>query len=472
LFKPHVQDQGELFPPRVGELIPDDDLCRVVSEVVDRLDLSSFALNYSPLGQNAYSPNTMLKLLFYGYSIGVRSSRAIEDKACFEVRFRWLAGNDRPHKSAIADFRNRNLARIEELFVQVILLCRELGMVKFGHWAIDGTKLKANAGKNAMRKRESIDEELAGLRRQIRDALAEAKAADDDEDDDEPLLPPSIRRKQERQQRLEQALKALQNNPERKRANTTDPDAPLMKRKGGGYEPCYNPQLTVDVDSQVVLAADVCTDQNDACQLVPQLDQAAANAGGKPACVSADTGYASGNNLAAVKQRGIQGYIPPREESVQQPGGFKREDFRYEPERDRFICPAGKEMTYRQTKIRHTATGSYQSRKYLCRACEGCQQAPRCLAKGAKYRSMELSEHEPLFQTMRERLSTPEGKAIYDKRKQSVEPAIGVAKWTMGVRSFLLRGVKKARSEWRLTLTAFNIRKIWSSGKLVAPTFP
>jgi transposase len=466
VFKPHVQDQGELFPPRLGELIPDDDLCRVVSEVVDRLDLSAFAGNYSVLGQNAYSPRTMLKLLFFGYAQGVRASRGIEDKVQFDVRYRWLAGEDRPAKSAIADFRNRNLEQIEELFVQVVMLCRKLGMIRFGHWSIDGTKLKANAGKNALRKAQSIEQELAELRALIRQALADAAAADAQDEDDDPPLPPLIRRKQERQQRLEQALKSLRDNPERKRANTTDPDAPLMKRKGGGYEPSYNPQLTVDVDSQVVLAADVCTDQTDYRQLAPQLDQAAANVGGKPARASADTGYASGDNLAAVEQRGIEGYIPPREETRKQPDAFRREDFRYEPERDCYICPAGREMPYLQTKIRTTATGSHKSRKYLCHQCAGCELAPRCLTKGTTTRSFEVSEHEPLYEAMRRRLSTPQGKAIYARRKQSVEPVIGVAKWVMGFRSFLLRGEKKARSEWRMALTAFNIRKIWSSGNL------
>jgi transposase len=363
VFKPHVQDQGELFPPRVGDLVPEDELCRVVSEVVDCLDLRAVAGNYSVLGQNAYSPRTMLKLLFFGYARGVRSSRAIADAVCFDVRFRWLAGDDRPGKSAIADFRVRNLAVIEDLFVQVVLLCRKLGMIKFGHWSIDGTKLKACAGKNAHRGREFIEADLAGLREQIREALAQARQADD-EDDDDSGLPPAIRRKQERAQRLEQALETLRQNPEHKRANTTDPDAPKMKRKGGGFEPSYNPQITVDADSQVVLAADVCTDQTDHAQLINQLDQAQANAGLKPKEVSADTGYASGPNLAEVEKRGITGYIPLAVGSNERKQGFNREDFRYEPEHDRFLCPAGKTLPYQQTKTKTLTTGTYKARVY------------------------------------------------------------------------------------------------------------
>jgi transposase len=471
MFKAHVQDQSELFPPRVGDLIPDEDLCRVVSEVVDRLDLSSFALNYSILGQNAFSPRTMLKLMFYGYAIGVRSSRSIAHHVEDSVRFRWLAGQDRPGKSAIADFRKRNLAQIEELFIQVILLCREIGMLKFGHWAIDGTKLKANAGKNANRKREAIEQELLELRKTVRQALAEAEQADaDDEDDDERSLPPALRRKQERAERLERAIKELDKQPDRKRASTSDPDAPMMKRKGGGFEPSYNPQLTVDADSQLVVAADVCNDQNDCAQLQPQLEQAKANAGGLPEEVSADTGYASGPNLAALEEMETTGFIPPLEDSNKREEGFARKDFRYEPEADHFICPAGRTLTYVQTRHRKLATGKQKSRVYRHDGCASCELATRCLKKKAKTRSIEVSEHEELIEAMRQRCSSERGKTAYAKRKQSVEPVFGVAKWAMGFRSFLLRGAEQVRGEWRLAMTSFNIRKIWTSGKLKPQT--
>jgi transposase len=466
MFKSHVQDQGELFPPRIGELIPDDDLCRVVSEVVNHLDLTAFAANYSPLGQHAYSPRTMLKLLYFGYAQGVRSSRAIEDKVLFDVRYRWLAGADRPCKSVIAEFRTRNLAAIEDSFIQVVLLCRKLGMVRFGHWAIDGSRIKANAGKNALRRRESIEAELATLREQIRQAMAEAEAADADDPDDEPPLPPDIRHKQDRERRLQQAMDELNQRSDLKRANTTDPDAPLMKRKGGGFEPGYSPQLTVDADSQVVLAADVCTDQTDYAQLIPQLDQAQSALGQPPAELSADTGYATGPNMAAVADRGITGYIPPNQDTNRPEGVFQRTDFRYEPEQDRFVCPAGKPLPYTRTRTKPRATGGHEARVYKCTECAGCEFATRCLKPGAKTRSIEVSAHDGVLTAMRERLSTQAGREAYAKRKQSVEPVFGTVKWVMGFRSFLLRGLQKVKGEWRIATTAFNIRKIHTSGKL------
>jgi transposase len=354
MFKPHVQGQDLLFPPRIGDLIPQDELCRVVSEAVDRLELSGFSANYSPLGQRAVSPHTLLKLLLYGYAQGVRSSRALEGRASYDVRYMWLAGEDRPSKSTIAEFRRRNLSQLEEVFVQVVRLCAQLGMLRFGHWSIDGSKVKANAAKGARRKQQAIEAELIPLREEIRKALAEAEAADR-QDDEEPRLPPSLRRKQDREQRLEQALERLKQDPRRKRANTTDPDAPTMKRKGGGFEPSYNTQLTVDADSQVVVAADVSDAHTDGAQLIPQLDQAIENARGKPEEASADAGYGNGLNLQQLEQREVTGYIPPledtnRRKSTGEPP-LQRQDFRYEPEQDRFICPAARDAGFAMNSI-------------------------------------------------------------------------------------------------------------------------
>jgi transposase len=464
VFKPHVQDQGELFPPRVGDLIPDDDLVRVVSEVVDQLDLTAFAHNYSHLGQNAFNPRTMLKLTLYGYAVGVRSSREIAAAIQDRVRFMWIAGNDKPGKSAIADFRKRNAGCIEDIFIQVVLICSQLGMVKFGLWSIDGTKLKANAGKNGLRTKDAMEEEITRLRAEIRAAMEEAEQADD-EPDDEPPLPPSIRRKQDREKRLEQALKTTEDNPKaspKTKANTTDPDAKLMQRKGGGFEPAYSPQITVDSESQVVLAADVCTDTTDVLQLIPQIDQAISNTGGKPDAVAADAGYYSGPNLAAVKERDIAGYVAEKLDTNRKQGQFKREDFQYDEATDSFICPAGKTLSRGQIKTKQRKSGNFKAQVYKCNECAGCELASRCLKKKAKSRSIEVSEHEGVMKELHERLLTEQGKAALAQRRQSVEPVYGVQKTVMRFREFLLRGLKYVRAEFKLAMTAFNLRKIFS----------
>lgn len=464
VFKPHVQDQGEMFPPRVGELIEADALCRVVSEAVDQLDLSAFEANYSPLGQNAYSPRTMLKLLFFGYATGVRSSRRLERNASKDVEFMWLAGKDRPGKTAIADFRNHNLALIEQLFMQVVQLCGELGMIRCGQWAIDGTRMKANAGKGKHKNKDAVEKDLAKVRAQIAQALQEAAQADQDDDDDD-QLPPGLRTREERAKRFEEAKARLKDKPAKTRVNTTDPDAPMMKRKGGGFEPAYNPQITVDADSQVVLAADVVTDQNDVHQLVPQIEQATRNTGQTPAQVLADSGYATGANLQAMEERGIEPLIPPKLDSNRAEGRFAREDFRYDAEQDCFVCPAGKALKFKQIKKKEQG---HTVRRYTCHDCAGCELATKCLKPRAQTRSVDVSGYEERWRRMRERLQTDDGGQAFAKRKQSVEPVYGVLKEEMGFRQFLLRGIEKVKGELKLALAAFNIRKIWKGAGLQA----
>lgn len=464
VFKPHVQDQGEMFPPRVGELIEPDALCRVISEAVDQIDLGAFEANYSPLGRNAFSPHTMLKLLFFGYATGVRSSRQLARNAAKDVEFMWLAGNDRPCKTAIADFRNHNLSLIEDLFVQVVHLCGELGMTRCGQWAIDSSRMKANAGKGKHKGRQAVENDLAKIRTQIAQALQEAARADHDDDEDD-HLPPGLRTKEERARRLEEAKARLKDKPATARVNTTDPDAPMMKRKGGGFEPAYSPQITVDAQSQVVLAGDLVTDQNDCHQLVPQVEQAMRNTMRTPAQVLADSGYATGTNVRAMEERGINPLIPPKPDSNRTAGQFTRLDFLYEAEQDCFICPAGKTLGFRQ--IKHLPQG-HDARRYTCHDCAGCELAARCLKPGARTRSLDVSGHDQRWQRMRERLQTDEGRRDFARRKQSVEPVYGVLKEQMGFRQFLLRGIKKAKAELRLALTAFNIRKLWKRAGLQA----
>ncbi len=475
-FKPYEQDQGVMFPPHLGDLVPGDHLARVVSEVVEMLDLSAIESEYSTMGRDAYHPRLLLKLLFYGYATGIRSSRAIAKATREVVPFMWLAAGQHPDFRTISDFRKDHLKAIQDLFVQVVRLCRDLGMVQVGHWSIDGTKVKANAGKSNSVTRETIEAELAKVREEIARALDEAEKQDETEDTlygkdrrgDE--LPDDVRTKEERAKRLAKALEKLDEHKERQQANRTDPDAPLMKRKGGGFEPSYNPQITVDSDSQVIVAAEATDAQADNAQLLPQVDQAVQNVGTPPQGVLADAGYTAGPHLQALEDRGIIPYIPQNENpdghepSSDEQGErrFTRKDFQYQPETDSFICPAGKPLTYSQTKTRDSA-GSYEVKVYKRTECEGCPLATRCLKPGAKTRSVHVSPFESVQHRVEERLKTPEGKAAYAKRKQSVEPVFGVMKAVMGFRYFLLRTLEGVQGEWRLAAAAFNIRKIWTA---------
>ena len=503
LFKTCDQEQKTLFPAAIGDLVPQDHLARVVSETIDQLEIRAFIEKYSLDGQHAFHPRMMLKVLFYGYAVGIRSSRKLADAIQLNVPFMWLAAGNQPDFRTIALFRKKHIGEMEDLFVQVVRICCEMGMVKVGNWSIDGTHIKASANINKSRTRDTIDAAIDRLRREIAEDLAAAACVDDAEDalhgssQTGTELPRNIRNQQQRLARLEQATKTLDEHPHRNTANSTDPDAAVMRKRGSRAKPAYNAQATVDTDSGVILALGVGTNPADNAELIPQVDQATANVGQPPERVSADAGYTSGVTLEALEARGIEAYIPQGERlstphmaelARSNPAmaavmalvmlycamgaqgktlddiPFGRDDFVWNADADCYICPAGEQLVRGATVHNKTACGEYDSVKYVrqTKDCIGCPFAHRCLTPGAKTRVIKRSEHEERARAMAARLATPEGKEIYGKRQCSVEPVFGVMKEVMGFCKFLLRGLDAVVGEFALAGAAFNIRKIFS----------
>lgn len=474
-FKCCEQDEGVLFPAYLGELISESHLARAVSEVVDKLDIRAITGTCSNLGQKAYHPRMMLKLLYYGYATGIRSSRAIAKAINEVIPFMWLSGGRRPDFRTISDFRKNQIEKIKDLFVQIVRICRDMGMVKSGQWSIDGTKVKANASKSNWVEREAIEKELERVRAEISEALAESEAIDAAEDEllgaDNPgeALPEEIRKKKDRAKRLDEVLRKLNEEPKRKKINRTDVDAPLMKRKDGGFEPSYNPQATVDADSQVIVGEDVTDEPTDNAQLIGQLDGAIKNVEGKPDGVLADAGYTGVPNLVELEKRDVEGFVPQqsnpekrekKSDDDEPPAKFERSDFEYDSESDSYLCPAGETLEFSQTKRKKQACGVNVVRVYKRVGCEVCRFASRCLKRNLRGRSVERPAREDLVVAMSERLGSARGKTAYAKRKESVEPVFGVMKSVMRFREFLLRGLQKTRGEWSLACGAFNMRKI------------
>jgi transposase len=474
-FKSCEQDAGMLFPAHIGDLIPEGHLARAVSEVVDKLDIRMITQTYSTVGQNAYHPRMILKLLYYGYATGTRSSRMIAKAVGEVIPFMWLAGGRQPDFRTISDFRKKHIGRIKELFVQIVRICCEMGIVKTGHWSIDGTKVKANASKSEWVTRDAVEKELKRVREEIEEALAEAERIDAAEDallgEDDPgeALPKEIRKKKDRAKRLDEALRKLNENPDRDNVNRTDLDAVLMKRKGGGFEPSYNPQMAVDADSQVILGAGVTDEPTDNAQLIEQLDDSIMNVEAKPEGVLADAGYTGVPNLEELEKRGVEGFVPQgdnpenREKESgddEAPAQFERVHFEYDPASDSYRCPAGETLRFSHIKKKKQKCGTKIIHVYKRVGCKDCRLASRCLKRSPNCRSLERPAREDLVVAMNERLGSELGKTVYRKRKTSVEPAFGVMKTVMRFREFLLRGLPGVRAEWLLACGAFNLRKI------------
>ncbi len=436
-FRPWKIDQALLLPPSVQDYVPEDHLSRfIVALVTESLELSAISASYtSGLGQPPFDPRMMTALLLNGYASGIYSSRRIA-KACIErADFMMIVAGDPPDFRTISDFRKRHLQALAGLFVQVLKLAEKAGLVKLGHVALDGTKIKANASKHKAMSYARMKQRAVELQAEVDRWLAAAEAADTEEDKlhgnkrgDE--LPKWVADKRKRIEKMraakaeleaearaaaeeERRIKAeteeqriaegrkkrpggkpdkpISEEPDAKaQRNFTDPESRIMTTRNGVLQG-YNAQAAVDGCAQIILAHGLIQTTSDHGQVVPLVDGIAANLGRAPAQVSADCGYLSEANLAALAARGITAYIATG-------------------------------------RAKHPADGRCQS--------------------------------GPLTQAMRARLKRAGWRSRYRLRKQIVEPVFGQIKQARGFRQFLLRGVEKVRAEWALICTAHNLLKL------------
>ena len=454
-FKPYDPDQMFLLPPALRDWLPEGHLALFVSDIVDELDLSAIFSAYQEgdgRGQPPFHPTMMVKLLVYAYCTGRVSSRKIEKATYEEIPYRVLAANQHPDHDSLAEFRKRHLKALGGLFKQVLELCRAAGLVKLGHVALDGSKIKANASKHKAMSYERMQEAEQKLEQEVAQLLAKAQEVDAAEDaqygpgrrGDE--LPEELARRESRLTKIREAKRALdqeakaraeqqaeaararlaerqrqeeetgrkakgpgpqvpdpeQAQPEPKaQRNFTDPDSRIMKDGATkGFEQAYNAQVVVDSQAQIIVAAAVTQEANDKQQLVPMLGQVEQNLGQKPEKGSADAGYFSEPQVNDEKLEGIDLYVAPdRQKHGEAPA---------EP------SPS---------------------------ACS----------------PSEVS----VIEQMRQKLKTASGRTIYKMRKAIVEPVFGQIKQVRGFRRFSFRGREKVSDEWLLMCLTHNLLKLF-----------
>jgi transposase len=428
-YRPYLPEQELLLPPSVREWLPEDHLAYFVSDVVDQLDLSAIERHYEAetRGQPPYHPRLMVKLLVYGYCVGVRSSRKIAQRIDEDIAFRVLAAGNRPDFRTLSDFRKIHLAALEGLFEQVLRLALEAGAMKLGRVSLDSTKMKANASKHKAMSWKRMQETEQRLQREVSEILAAAERVDQEEDarwgerrGDE--LPAELARRQSRLQRIREAKKALEQRARERAAaqgqppdeaqqaeprdkdqySFTEPASRIMKG-GDGFVQAYNAQAAVEPVCQWIVGQTLTNEANDKKQLVPLLEAVERQAGQRPLGVLADSGYCSEQNLAYMAseddpKRAIEAWV---------------------------------------------ATGKTKHNDAASRAPRG--RMPRGLTR---------------VERMQRKLRTKAGRAVYARRKAVVEPVFGQIKQARGIRQFLLRGYEKAKSEWALICLTHNVRKM------------
>jgi transposase len=444
-FRPYRLDQQQMLPTDMRAWLPEGHLALFLAEVVGQLDLGTIRRSYRRgRGPQAYDPRMLVSVLLYGYCTGIFSSRKLAAHCESDVAFRVLSGGAFPDFRTLADFRQRHLAQMSDLFGQVLGLCREAGLVKVGHLSLDGSKYQANASKHKAMSYGRIQEVEPKLTQEIAELLERAQAADQAEDAEHGAakrgdeLPEELRRRAGRLAKIRAAKERLEERARQRaqeratskgasaeeiaqakaaavpapkeQSNFTDPDSRIMKAKGGWMQG-YNAQVVVEEASGIILASEVGEHSADSPRLVPMLEATTAMlvASGVPAAeaipdhFSADAGYCSEANLAALAARGIDAYIATGRERHHRGG----------------IAPARPSRT-------------------------------------------------PLRAAMREKLQTDAGRAIYARRKAITEPVHGLIKHARGFRQFLLRGLPKVRGEFALVALTHNLLKLWRTQSATA----
>ena len=435
------RDQPFLLPPDMRDWVPEDDLAHFVVEAVERLPMESFVVNERGTGSAQYSPRMMLALLVYCYANGVFGSRRIERATYRDVGVRYVAANLHPDHDTICLFRRRNLEAITQAFESVLLMARELGLLRVGTVSVDGTKVDANASKRNSIRYDRAVELRAQLQEEIEGLLAQAERADGEEAVDSESLPDELRRRERLKAKLDEACATLERRAQRpaerelreyerklaerekrpprrrgrlpkapsaepeadKQVNLTDQDSGLMKKsRSSEWRQSYNAQAVVDAEgSQLVLGARVSVCASDSQELVADVDSVPDEVGAVKRAL-ADSGYANGSEVKTLEDRGIDVLVSTR-------GGDRRRQHDFRPEK-----PPKPDKEPKSKWIR----------------------------------------------AMREKLAQDDNRAWYGLRKLTVEPVFGVVKQVIGFREFLLRGQEKVNGEWQLVMLAYNCKRL------------
>jgi len=442
-FVPVDRDTVYLFPPSVQDWLGKDHLARFVVETVEQLDLRALEQAYAGRGSAAFHPSMLLGLLIYGYATGVFSSRAIERATYDSVAFRYVAANTHPDHDTINEFRKRFLKQIEPLFVQVLLIARELGVLKLGQVALDGTKVHANASRHSALSWGHANKIEAQLKAEVAQLLRLAAQADRAEVADGMSIPKELEVREARLKAIAEAKQRIAERAAQRQAseqaeyeakcqareakrqggkpprgpdpkppaqgpkdtdqvNLTDADSRIMKVTGKGFEQAYNAQAAVDTATMLVVGQHLTQASNDKQQIEPMIErlQGLPEALGAIEALAADTGYASAHNVGCCEAAQITPYIA-----------------------------TGKELHH-----------------------------PPLLARFSE--PTPLRPEADALARMQHRLATPAGKAVYAKRKSTVEPVFGIIKHVMRFRQFLLRGLEKVQGEWALLCMAWNMKRL------------
>jgi len=446
--------QQTLFPRSIGEYIGEDDVVRAYDALIDAMDLKSLGivLSEARVGNSSYDPVSMLKLLVYGYSYGVRSSRKLERECHYNVSFMWLMGGLTPDHKTIAEFRRKHSVVLKRTLKQSAQIALKLGLIEGNTLFVDGSKIRGNASIRNSWTANKCKEALKRLDSRIEKILNECEEVDTSEKHLGSLvkLEGELKNAQKLKSKIEGIIEELRET-ERASLNTVDRDCVRCHGTQGSYAG-YNMQSVVDEKQGLIVQADVVSQSNDYNQLSPQLEEAHKTLGKQCEQVCADSGYSSIDDLEQVDKAGVYVIVPSSQQaSHKEPREFDRTKFRYDEKSDSYICPEGEQLrcVKRERKeSRYRAAGA---------ACMECQYFGIC-TKSKNGRTIRRSVKEDLRERLENQYS--ESQEVYRLRKQKVELPFAHLKKNLKLDSFLLRGTAGVNAEASILATCFNAARM------------
>jgi transposase len=503
---PECRDQMVLFPSRLDDAIGPDHNVRLLEEILGQLDWSRWEATYDlTRGQPPIHPRVLASVILYGLLTRIRSSRSLEESLQVRLDFRWLVEGRSIDHTTISEFRRKNAEALKDTFVQIGLVAREMGWLRLETLAFDGTRMRANNRRSGTRTPAQLREMRQELAGKFAELEARMSAVDAEEDEvfgdqsshtlSEELADVGRRRQQVEAalaevDRLERAEETIPN-----RIPITDPQSRVTPNKEGGFAPNYTPLATVDVDSGLIVSADVISNTDEDKHLLGAIEDVQHQFGldAPPKEVLADGMMATGENLAACDARGIDLYSPisgqsdadnpalrkdptqpvpaadrdrlPTKTTNRQGEKYKQLDkpaFLYDEENDAYWCPEGKKLSYRTT-VEETRNGRRRERRRYQASpenCGGCLLRALCLQGNAKQRTIYREQYESHREAHAAKMATDRAKEKYSRRRHPGERPFAVIKHQFGARRFLLRGLEQAKQEWHWLASAFNLHRL------------
>jgi len=494
---PRPRGQTVMFEPTLDKMIAGDHPVRLFDEILAAQDWSDWESPYVLVaGRPPIPPRVLASILLYGLSQGIRSSRRLEYACRNSLDFIWLAEGREPDHSTLCGFRKRLERQLKALFGAICRMALDLGLAALNQVALDGTRVRANSSRHTTATAATLEERLAALREHIERLRLPRKLADLERR--QALLEQALAAAKAKDKKRAcapggDALKAKEaaeggngghkgKKPRAPRVPVADPESTVQPNKDGGYAPNYTPMAAVETKGGFIVDADVLADADEGSVTVSTVDRIATTYGEGPGQLLADSAHGSGENLAALAQRGVEGYIPPpRRGDGPAPAAARadpsqalppdvwprlprnsrkmldRRAFVYDRAAEVYWCPLGRRLTLAGEHAKH---GRPYRRYRAENSCRGCPLQPECTTSKEGRRLVYRDRHEDLRETMDARLSTAAGRATYGRRAPVVEAPFGHIKTQMHLRQFLLRGLAGVRTEWLWVCTAYNLSKL------------